>query len=75
MLGGDADRHADPMGWPGITDGFAQADLLGQVLEVGGAGSPSLDAALAEFHRRRNAMVFLSRATGCGRRLGINPAR
>lgn len=53
-LVGDAGCHKDPFMALGICDAFRDADLLASALGDGLAGRQPLDAALAEYERRRN---------------------
>jgi flavin-dependent dehydrogenase len=53
-LVGDAGYHKDPMLAYGISDAFRDADLLVEALDAGLAGRRPLDAALADYERRRN---------------------
>ncbi|NUT27223.1 MAG: FAD-dependent oxidoreductase [Streptomyces sp.] len=59
-LVGDAGHHKDSITARGITDAFLQAELLAQVL-AGRCGSDrAVDAALAEFARRRDGLLMES---------------
>jgi 2-polyprenyl-6-methoxyphenol hydroxylase-like FAD-dependent oxidoreductase len=79
-LVGDAGHHKDSITARGITDAFLQAELLGQVL-AGRCGSDrTVDAALAEFARRRDGLLMESYAAALtaaelkvtGRRLAVH---
>ncbi|MER5319546.1 NAD(P)/FAD-dependent oxidoreductase [Streptosporangium roseum] len=61
-LVGDAGHHKDSITARGITDAFAQAELLGQSLAGRCGSDQAVDAALAEFARRRDASVAESYA-------------
>ena len=53
-LVGDAGYHKDPITAQGITDAFRDAELLAEAVDAGLSGSRPLEAALAEYERRRN---------------------
>ncbi|HET8627966.1 MAG TPA: NAD(P)/FAD-dependent oxidoreductase [Thermomicrobiales bacterium] len=53
-LVGDAGYHQDPNTGQGITNAFRDAELLADALAAGLAGAAPLDAALADYERRRN---------------------
>src|SRR4051794_31113137 len=53
-LVGDAGCHKDPFMALGVGDAFRDAELLANALGEGLAGRQALDAALAEYERRRN---------------------
>ena len=53
-LVGDAGYHKDPIPARGISDAFRDADLLAEAIDAGFAGRAPLDAALAEYRRRRD---------------------
>jgi flavin-dependent dehydrogenase len=53
-LVGDAGCHKDPYLALGICDALRDAELLADALDAGLSGRASLDAALAEYERRRN---------------------
>jgi len=59
-LVGDAGHHKDSITARGITDAFAQADLLGEVLAGRCVSDAAVDAALAEYTRRRDAVLLES---------------
>jgi flavin-dependent dehydrogenase len=53
-LVGDAGYHKDPYLGQGISDAFRDAELLADAVDAGLAGRWPLDAALADYERRRN---------------------
>jgi flavin-dependent dehydrogenase len=53
-LVGDAGCHKDPYLALGVCDAFRDAELLAQAVDDGRSGRCPLDAALAEYERRRN---------------------
>jgi Dehydrogenases (flavoproteins) len=53
-LVGDAGLHRDPITAQGIADAFRDAELLAAAIDAGLSGSQSLDAALADYERKRN---------------------
>jgi flavin-dependent dehydrogenase len=53
-LVGDAGYHKDPITAQGITDAFRDAELLTEAIDDGFAGRGPLEAALADYERRRN---------------------
>lgn len=53
-LVGDAGYHKDPYMALGVADAFRDADLLATALDEGLRGCRPLDAALADYERRRN---------------------
>jgi flavin-dependent dehydrogenase len=53
-LVGDAGYHKDPYLAQGISDAFRDAELLAEALDLGWSGATPLEAALAEYERRRN---------------------
>jgi 2-polyprenyl-6-methoxyphenol hydroxylase-like FAD-dependent oxidoreductase len=57
-LVGDAGYHRDAITGQGISDAFRDADLLAAAVDQGFSGTAPLDAALAEYERRRNAAVM-----------------
>jgi len=57
-LVGDAGYHKDPATAQGISDSFRDAELLTEALDVGFSGRQSLEEALAEYERQRNAAVL-----------------
>ncbi|MGV9774022.1 NAD(P)/FAD-dependent oxidoreductase [Streptosporangium sp. NPDC003464] len=62
-LVGDAGHHKDSITARGITDAFAQAELLGQALAGRCGSDQAVDAALAEFASGRDPLVAESYAT------------
>lgn len=54
-LAGDAGYIKDPITGLGISDAFRDAELLANALDVGWGGSQSLETALADYERQRNA--------------------
>jgi flavin-dependent dehydrogenase len=56
-LVGDAGHHKDPSTGMGMTDAFAAAELLFDSLHAGLTGEHSLDDALSEYQRRRDAVT------------------
>jgi flavin-dependent dehydrogenase len=57
-LVGDAGCHKDPMQARGVCDALRDAELLADAAHIGLSGSEPLDAALAEYHRRRDAATL-----------------
>jgi flavin-dependent dehydrogenase len=55
-LVGDAGYIKDPVTGLGISDAFRDAELLAGALDAGFCGRAPLDAALADYERKRNAM-------------------
>jgi flavin-dependent dehydrogenase len=53
-LVGDAGYHKDPITSQGITDAFRDAELLVEAIDAGFNGKRPLEAALADYERRRN---------------------
>jgi flavin-dependent dehydrogenase len=53
-LVGDAGYHRDPLTAQGISDALRGAELLAEAIDDGLAARQPLDAALAEYERRRN---------------------
>jgi flavin-dependent dehydrogenase len=53
-LVGDAGCHKDPMQARGVCDALRDAELLADAAHSGLSGAEPLDAALAEYHRRRD---------------------
>jgi flavin-dependent dehydrogenase len=53
-LVGDAGYHKDPITAQGITDAFRDAELVAEAVDAGLSGSRPLEAALADYERRRN---------------------
>ena len=53
-LVGDAGCHKDPMQARGVCDALRDAELLADAAHIGLSGGKPLDAALAEYHRRRD---------------------
>jgi flavin-dependent dehydrogenase len=51
---GDAGYHKDPITAQGITDAFRDAELLAEAIDAGLSGTRPLEAALADYERRRN---------------------
>ena len=54
-LAGDAGYYRDPVTAQGISDAFRDADLLAEAIDDGLGGRAEIDAALAEYARRRDA--------------------
>jgi flavin-dependent dehydrogenase len=54
---GDAGYHKDPITAQGMTDAFLHAELLAQAAIAGLGGRRPLDAALADYQRRRDALA------------------
>ncbi len=54
-LVGDAGYIKDPVTGLGISDAFRDAELLADALDAGFSGRAPLDAALADYERKRNA--------------------
>jgi flavin-dependent dehydrogenase len=57
-LVGDAGYHKDPVNAHGIADALRDADLLAEAVHSGLAGEQPMEAALAEYERRRNEDAF-----------------
>ena len=57
-LVGDGGCRVDPYTGQGVTDAFRDAQLLADALTAGIGGSQPLPAALAEYHRARDAAVL-----------------
>jgi flavin-dependent dehydrogenase len=57
-LVGDAGHHKDPFLALGMSDALRDAELLSEAIADGLSGSRPLDAALADYERRRNAATF-----------------
>lgn len=57
-LVGDAGYHKDPITAQGISDAFRDAELLAEAIDDGLAGRSTLDEALAEYERRRDAAAM-----------------
>ena len=55
-LVGDAGCDKDPTTGQGITDAFRDAALLAEAIDAGLAGTQPMQAALAEYEQRRNAV-------------------
>ncbi len=53
-LVGDAGCHKDPFLALGVCDAFRDAELLADAIDAGLSGRRALDAALADYERRRN---------------------
>ena len=53
-LVGDAGYHKDPQTGQGIRDAFRDADLVASAVDAGLSGRVSLEAALADYQRRRD---------------------
>jgi 2-polyprenyl-6-methoxyphenol hydroxylase-like FAD-dependent oxidoreductase len=53
-LVGDAGYHKDPITAQGISDAFRDAELLAGAIDEGLSGRHTLEAALADYERRRN---------------------
>jgi flavin-dependent dehydrogenase len=59
-LVGDAGHHKDSITARGITDAFTQAGLLGEILAGRCGSDAAVDSALAEYTRRRDAVLLES---------------
>jgi flavin-dependent dehydrogenase len=59
-LVGDAGHHKDSITARGITDAFAQAELLSEILAGRCESDAAVDTALAEYARRRDTMLLES---------------
>jgi flavin-dependent dehydrogenase len=57
-LVGDAGCRVDPITGQGISDAFRDAELLAEALAAGLGGQRPLEAALADYHRRRDEAVM-----------------
>ena len=57
-LVGDAGHTKDPCTAQGITDAFGQAELLSAAIDDGLSGRRRMDAALADYQRRRDAAAL-----------------
>ncbi|MBP7147248.1 MAG: NAD(P)/FAD-dependent oxidoreductase [Acidobacteria bacterium] len=68
-LAGDAGYHKHPLSAQGISDAFRDADLLSAAIHDGLTGNRPLDAALAEYERRRNEAVLPMYESTCARAL------
>lgn len=55
---GDAGYNKDSITAQGITDSFKQAELLSEAIDAGFSGRKPLEAAMAEYERRRNEDAF-----------------
>lgn len=62
---GDAGYHKDPILAQGITDAFRDVELLVAALDDGFSGRQSLEDALAEYARQRDAQAAHSFETSC----------
>lgn len=56
-LVGDAGHHKDPSTGMGMSDAFLAADLLAQAIDDGLLGRQPMDAALAGYEQRRDALT------------------
>lgn len=54
---GDAGYHKDPITAQGMTDAFLHAEMLAGAVAAGLGGTRELDATLAEYGRRRDALA------------------
>jgi flavin-dependent dehydrogenase len=57
-LVGAAGYHQDPVTAQGMTDAFRDAELLAEVIDAGFSGRQPLTEALADYQRRRDAVVL-----------------
>jgi 2-polyprenyl-6-methoxyphenol hydroxylase-like FAD-dependent oxidoreductase len=57
-LVGDAGYHRDPITAQGMTDAFLHAELLADAIGTGLAGVTPMDAALADYQRKRDEAVM-----------------
>ncbi len=64
-LVGDAGYHKDPNTGLGISDAFRDAELLAEAIDEGLRGARPLDAALADYERRRNEAAMPLYAFTC----------
>jgi 2-polyprenyl-6-methoxyphenol hydroxylase-like FAD-dependent oxidoreductase len=65
VLAGDAGHHKDPVSAQGISDAFADADLLAGAIDAGLSGSADLDEALAGYAATRDAQRLAAFAYTC----------
>jgi flavin-dependent dehydrogenase len=73
-LVGDAGYHKDPLPALGISDAFRDAELLSEAIDEGMSGRCSIEVALAEYERRRNAIAMPLYENACrGARLESTP--
>lgn len=56
-LAGDAGHHKDPSTGMGMSDAFLAADLLAEAIDDGLCGRQPIDAALAGYEQRRDALT------------------
>lgn len=73
-LVGDAGCHCDPINATGIRDAFLSVELLVEAIAAGFAGQRPLEEALADYERRRNALLLPGYADTC-RDAALAPGR
>jgi 2-polyprenyl-6-methoxyphenol hydroxylase-like FAD-dependent oxidoreductase len=66
-LVGDAGYLKHPITAQGITDSFRDAELLASALDAGWSGKAPLEAALAQYERKRNEAALPMYKSTCGR--------